>query len=73
MDGWMDVGSKCAICIWKLLLGTHIMQSKELSMQVKQKIVRLQKQNKSIEIAGTFGVAKLRVWYFMRKKNVLAY
>ncbi len=27
------IDSKCAICIWKLLLWTHIMQSKELSIQ----------------------------------------
>ncbi len=48
------VDSKCAICIWKLLLWTHIMQSKELSIQVKQTIVRLPKQYKSIrEIAGS--------------------
>ncbi len=33
-------------------------------------IVRLQKQNKSIrEIAGTLGVAKLTVWYILRKKE----
>ncbi len=64
------VDSKCAICIWKLLLWTHIMQSKELSFQVKQTIVRLQKQNKSIrEIAGTLGVAKSTVWYILRKKR----
>ncbi len=38
-------------------------------MQVKQTIVRLQKQNKSIRgIAGTLGVAKSTVWYILRKK-----
>ncbi len=56
--------------MWKLLLWTHIMRSKDLSMQVKQTIVRLQKQNKSIrEIAGTFGLAKSTVWYILRKKE----
>ncbi len=62
------VDSKCAICIWKLLLWTHIMQSKDLSIQVKETIVRLQKQNKSTrELAGTFRVAKSTVWYILRK------
>ncbi len=61
---------KCAISIWKLLLWTHIMLSKDLSMQVKQTIVRLQKQNKSIrEIAGTLGVVKSTVWFILRKKE----
>ncbi len=42
----------------------------ELSIQVKQTIVRLQNQNKSIrEIAGTLGVAKSTVWYILRKKE----
>ncbi len=46
------------------------MRSKDLSMQVKQTIVRLQKQNKSIrEIAGTLGVAKSTVWYILRKNK----
>ncbi len=46
------------------------MQSKDLSIQVKQTIVRLQKQNKSIrEIAGTFRVAKSTVGYILRKKE----
>ncbi len=40
------------------------------ALQVKQTIVRLQKQNKSItEIAGTLGVAKSTVWYILRKKE----
>ncbi len=53
-----------------MLLWTHIMLLKDLSVQVKQTIVRLQKQNKSIrEIAGTFGVAKSTVWYILRKKR----
>ncbi len=39
-------------------------------IQVKQTIVRLQKQNKSIrEIAGTFGVAKSTVWCILRKRE----
>ncbi len=39
-------------------------------MQVKQTIVRLQKQNKSIrEIAGTLGEVKSTVWYILRKKQ----
>ncbi len=46
------------------------MRSKDLSIQVNQTIVRLQKQNKSIrEIAGTLGVAKSTVWYILRKKR----
>ncbi len=46
------------------------MQSKELSIQVKQTIVRLQKQNKSItEITGTLGVATSTVSYILRKKE----
>lgn len=57
------VGFNCGICICMLLLWTHIMWSKELSMQLKQAIVRLQKQNKSIrEIAGTLKVAKSTIW-----------
>ncbi len=63
------VDSKCAICIWKLLQWTHIM-SKDLSIQVKQTIVRLQKQNQSIrERSGTFGEAKSTVWYILRKEE----
>ncbi len=43
-------------------------------IQLKQTIVRLQKQNKSIrEIAGTFRVAISTFWYILRKKkNALA-
>uniref|UniRef100_A0A3P9AGK5 Crumbs cell polarity complex component 1 n=1 Tax=Esox lucius TaxID=8010 RepID=A0A3P9AGK5_ESOLU len=36
-------GHRCGIRIWKLLLQTHNMRSKELPMQVKQAILRLQK------------------------------
>ncbi len=49
-----------------------IILSKELSVQLKQTIVRHQKQNKSIRgIAGTFGVAKSKEQFgkFWRKKN----
>ncbi len=46
------------------------MWSKELSIQEKQTIVRLQKQNKSIrEIAGTLGAAKSTVWYIGKKRT----
>ncbi len=46
------------------------MRSEDLSIQVKQTIVRLQKQNKSItEIAGTLGVAKSRFHTFWEKKE----
>ncbi len=44
------------------------MRSKDLSIQVIQTIVRLQKQNKSI-IAGTFREVKSTVWYILRKKE----
>ncbi len=64
---WADKRSrvhfKCAICIWNLLLSTVKMRSKELSLSVKQAIIRLKKQNKPIrEIAKTLGVAKTTVW-----------
>ena len=50
---------KCAICIWNLLLSTLNMRSKELSLSVKQAIIRLKNLNKPIrEIAKTLGVAK---------------
>ncbi len=46
------------------------MWPKDLSIQVKQTIVRLQKQNKSIrEIAKTLGVAKSSVSYILRIKK----
>ncbi len=46
------------------------MRSKDLSIQVKQTSVRLQKQKTSIrEIAGTFRVANTTVWYIRRKKE----
>mgnify|MGYP002715355238 CR=1 FL=1 len=61
---------KCAICIWNLLLSTLNMRSKELSLSVKQAIIRLKKQNKPIrEIAKTLGVAKSTVWNILKKKE----
>ncbi len=47
-------------------------QSKELSIQVKQTIVSLQKQNKSIrEIAGTLGQINSLVDSERKKMNAL--
>ncbi len=71
---WADkrsrVNFKCAICIWNLLLSTVKMRSKELSLSVKQAIIRLKKQNKPIrEIAKTLGVAKTTVWNILKKKE----
>ncbi len=71
---WADkrsrVNLKCAICIWNLLLSTVKMRSKELSLSVKQAIIRLKKQNKPIrEIAKTLGVAKTTVWNILKKKE----
>ena len=61
---------KCAICIWNLLLSTLNMRSKELSLSVKQTIIRLKNQNKLIrEIAKTLGVAKSTVWNILKKKE----
>ncbi len=71
---WADKRSrvhfKCVICIWNLLLSTVKMRSKELSLSVKQAIIRLKKQNKPIrEIAKTLGVAKTTVWNILKKKE----
>ena len=50
---------KCAICIWNLLLSTLNMRSKELSLSVKQAIIRLknhgepQKQEDQIRVYQT--------------------
>ena len=64
------VNFKCAICIWNLLLSTLNMRSKELSLSVKQAIIRLKNQNKPIrEIAKTLGVAKSTVWNILKKKE----
>uniref|UniRef100_A0A8C5MV28 Transposase Tc1-like domain-containing protein n=1 Tax=Leptobrachium leishanense TaxID=445787 RepID=A0A8C5MV28_9ANUR len=52
------------------LLSTLKMRSKELSLSVKQAIIRLKKQNKPIrEIARTLGVAKTTVWNILKKKE----
>ncbi|KAI2655894.1 Transposon Ty3-I Gag-Pol polyprotein [Labeo rohita] len=46
------------------------MRSKELSMQVKEAILKMRKQKKPIrEIATILGVAKSTVWYILRKKE----
>uniref|UniRef100_A0A8C5MUE3 Transposase Tc1-like domain-containing protein n=1 Tax=Leptobrachium leishanense TaxID=445787 RepID=A0A8C5MUE3_9ANUR len=61
---------KCAICIWNLLLSTLKMRSKELSLSVKQAIIRLKKQIKPIrEIARTLGMVKTTVWNILKKKE----
>ena len=44
------VHSKCGICIWNLLLSTLNMKSKELSLSVKQAIIRLKHQRDSKNI-----------------------
>ena len=52
------------------MLSTLNMRSKELSLSVKQAIIRLKKQNKPIrEIAKTLGVAKSTVWNILEKKE----
>ncbi len=52
------------------MLSTVKMRSKELSLSVKQAIIRLKKQNKPIrEIAKTLGVAKTTVWNILKKKE----
>ena len=49
----------CGICIWNLSLLTLNMKPEELSLPVKQAIIRLNNQNKPIrEIAKPLGVAK---------------
>ena len=51
-----------------LLLLTLNMKSKELSLPVKQDIIRLKNQNKPIrEIAKTLGVAKSTIWHILKK------
>ena len=46
------------------------MRSKELSLSVKQAIIRLKNQNKPIrEIAKTLDVAKSTVWNILKKKD----
>ena len=61
---------KCGICVLNLLLSTLNMKSKELSLSVKQAIIRLKNLNKPIrEIAKSLGVAKSTVWYILKKKE----
>ena len=61
---------KCAICIWNLLLSTLHTRSKELSLSMKQAIIRLKNLNKPIrEIAKTLVVAKSTVWNILKKKE----
>lgn len=46
------------------------MKSKELSMPVKEAIIALKKENKSLrEIARALGVAKSTIWYILKKKE----
>ena len=52
------------------MLSTLNMRSKELSLSVKQAIIRLKNLNKPIrKIAKTLGVAKLTVWNILKKKE----
>ncbi len=52
------------------MLSTVKMRSKELSLSVKQAIIRLKKQNKPIrEIAKTLGVAKTLFGTFLKRRN----
>uniref|UniRef100_A0A0E9XWE2 Transposase Tc1-like domain-containing protein n=1 Tax=Anguilla anguilla TaxID=7936 RepID=A0A0E9XWE2_ANGAN len=61
---------KRGICIWNLLLLTLNMKSKELSLSVKQAIIRLKKNKEPIrDIAKTLGVAKSTIWYIFKKKE----
>ena len=47
------------------------MRAKEVSMRVKEAIIRLRKQNKPIrEIAKTLGVANTTVWNILKKKEL---
>ena len=69
-DKMSRVHFKCAICIWNLLLSTLNMRFKELSLSVKQAIIRLKNLNKLIrEIAKTLGVAKSTVGNILKKKE----
>ncbi len=71
---WADKRSrvhfKCAICIWNLLLSTVKMRSKELSLSVKQAIIRLKKQNKTHQRdSKNIRRAKTTVWNILKKKE----
>ena len=68
------VDSRRDTCIWNLgciwLLLPLKMRSKELSLSVKQAIIRLKNQNKPIrEIAKTLRVTKSTVWNILKKKE----
>ena len=55
------------------MLSTLNMRSKELSLSVKQAIIRLKNLNKPIrEIAKTLCVAKSTVWNILKKKECSA-
>ncbi len=71
---WADKRSrvhfKCAICIWNLLLSTVKMRSKELSLSVKQAIIRLKKTKQTHQRdSKNIGVAKTTVWNILKKKE----
>ena len=51
------------------MLSTLNMRSKELSLSVKQAIIRLKKNKPIREIAKTLGVAKSTVWNILKKKE----
>ncbi len=51
------------------LAGATNMKSKEILMKVKEAIIKLKKQHKSIrEIAKTLGVARSMVGYILKKE-----
>lgn len=55
---------------WSCATGIIDMKSKEISMPVKEAIIALKKENKSLrEIAKTLGVAKSTIWYILKKKE----
>ncbi len=67
---WLQAANKIYRRRRNLLLSTVKMRSKELSLSVKQAIIRLKKQNKPIrEIAKTLGVAKTTVWNILKRRN----
>ena len=56
------VNFKCAICIWNLLLSTLNMRSKELSLSVKQAIIRLKNQSPDLNpIDHSFHLLKTKL------------
>ncbi len=70
---WADKRSrvhfKCAICIWNLLLSTVKMRSKELSLSVKQAIIRLKNKTTHQRDSKTLGMAKTTVWNILKRRN----